>query len=182
VIIAMCVSLMKELRAEPYESTLPSRVRRAVQYVQLRDQQKQHAVALTALGANHEEILPDARQFPRYLKRTGKRSPSVGDLLRLLTQAGPEGVADTPSVPTARQYVAGMRTRRSSPPTGMAMLTDQHGEAAGRHTRRASEFRRRPGYAAASMSLSKRWLQRCLYSYAPAGSARNARSSGWSMR
>ena len=60
VIIAMCVSLMKALRAEPYESTLPSRVRRAVQYVQRRDQEKQHAIALTALGAEYHEIEPDA--------------------------------------------------------------------------------------------------------------------------
>jgi choline/carnitine/betaine transport len=62
VIIAMCVSLMKELRAEPYESTLPSRVRKAVQYVQRRDQEKQHAVALTALGADHQQIVPDDRE------------------------------------------------------------------------------------------------------------------------
>ena len=34
IIVAMCVSLMKSLRAEPYESTLPSRVRRAVQHAQ----------------------------------------------------------------------------------------------------------------------------------------------------
>jgi glycine betaine transporter len=61
VIIAMCVSLMKALRAEPYESTLPSRVRAAVQYVQRHDQQKQHAVALTALGADYHEIDPAAR-------------------------------------------------------------------------------------------------------------------------
>ena len=60
VIIAMCVSLMKALRAEPYESTLPSRVRRAVQYVQRHDQEQQHAIALTALGADHQEIVPDA--------------------------------------------------------------------------------------------------------------------------
>jgi glycine betaine transporter len=62
VIIAMCVSLMKALRAEPYESTLPSRVRRAVQYVQRHDQQEQHAIALTALGADHQEIVPDAEK------------------------------------------------------------------------------------------------------------------------
>ena len=61
VIITMCVSLMKALRDEPYESTLPSRVRRAVQYVQRRDQQKQHAIALTALGADYHEIEPDSR-------------------------------------------------------------------------------------------------------------------------
>jgi glycine betaine transporter len=64
VIIAMCVSLMKSLRSEPYESTLPSRVRRAVQYVQRRDEQKQHGIALTALGADYHEIEPDARKEP----------------------------------------------------------------------------------------------------------------------
>jgi hypothetical protein len=53
---------MKALRAEPYESTLPSRVRRAVQYVQRHDQQEQHAIALTALGADHHEIVPEAQE------------------------------------------------------------------------------------------------------------------------
>jgi glycine betaine transporter len=62
VIIAMCVSLIKALRAEPYESTLPSRVRRAVQYVQSQNQQEQHAIALTALGADHQEIVSDAQE------------------------------------------------------------------------------------------------------------------------
>jgi len=62
VIIAMCVSLMKALRAEPYESTLPSRLRRAVQYVQRHDQEKEHAIALAALGADHEDIVPDAQE------------------------------------------------------------------------------------------------------------------------
>ena len=57
VIIAMCVSLMKALRAEPYESTLPARLRKAVQHVQEHDQQEQHAIALTALGADHREIV-----------------------------------------------------------------------------------------------------------------------------
>jgi glycine betaine transporter len=61
VIVAMCVSLMKALRAEPYESTLPSRVRRAVQYVQRQNQEEQHAIALTALGADHQEIV-DAQE------------------------------------------------------------------------------------------------------------------------
>ena len=37
VICAMCVSLMKALRAEPFESTLPPRVRRAVQHAQQGD-------------------------------------------------------------------------------------------------------------------------------------------------
>jgi glycine betaine transporter len=64
VIIAMCVSLMKALRAEPYESTLPSRVRRAVQYVQRQKQQEQHAIALTALGADHQQIVSDAQAPP----------------------------------------------------------------------------------------------------------------------
>ena len=71
VIIAMCVSLMKALRAEPYESTLPSRVRRAVQYVQRHDQEEQHAIALAALGADHEEIVPDARSVIRRSRTTG---------------------------------------------------------------------------------------------------------------
>ena len=62
VIIAMCVSLMKALRAEPYESTLPSRVRRAVQYVQRHDQEQEHTIALAALGADHEDIVPDAQE------------------------------------------------------------------------------------------------------------------------
>jgi glycine betaine transporter len=61
VIIAMCVSLMKALRVEPYESTLPSRVRKAVQYVQRQNQQEQHAIALTALGADHQEIVQDTQ-------------------------------------------------------------------------------------------------------------------------
>ena len=60
VIIAMCVSLMKSLRAEPYESTLPSRVRKAVLYVQDKNEESQHAVALTALGADHEELNGDS--------------------------------------------------------------------------------------------------------------------------
>jgi glycine betaine transporter len=64
VIIAMCVSLLKALRAEPYEATLPSRVRRAVQYVQRHDQEEQHSIALAALGADHQEIVTDARERP----------------------------------------------------------------------------------------------------------------------
>lgn len=32
ILIAMCVSLIKELRRESFDSTLPSRVRRAVQH------------------------------------------------------------------------------------------------------------------------------------------------------
>ena len=59
VIIAMCVSLMRSLRAEPYESTLPSRVRKAVLYVQDRNEESQHTVALTALGADHQDVSED---------------------------------------------------------------------------------------------------------------------------
>ena len=65
VIIAMCVSLMKSLRAEPYESTLPSRIRKAVQYVQRRDEQEKHSIALTALGAEYHEIVPEAEEQRR---------------------------------------------------------------------------------------------------------------------
>ena len=34
ILIAMCVSLMKALRQETFEATLPSRVRRAVEHAQ----------------------------------------------------------------------------------------------------------------------------------------------------
>ncbi|PUA82566.1 BCCT family transporter [Nocardioides currus] len=52
IIVAMCVSLMKALRAEPYESTLPSRVRRAVLHAQKYDLVEQQTVALASLGAD----------------------------------------------------------------------------------------------------------------------------------
>ena len=55
VICAMCVSLMKALRAEPYESTLPSRVRKAVLHAQQYDNVDQHSVALAALGADPDK-------------------------------------------------------------------------------------------------------------------------------
>ncbi len=64
VIITMCVSLMKALRAEPYESTLPGRLRKAVQHVQRHDQEEQHAIALTALGADHQQIVPQSEELP----------------------------------------------------------------------------------------------------------------------
>ena len=51
VIVAMAVSLMKSLRAEPYESTLPSRVRRAVLHAQKHDLVEHQTVALAVLGA-----------------------------------------------------------------------------------------------------------------------------------
>ena len=56
VICAMCVSLMKALREEPYESTLPPRVRRAVQHAQKYDSMEHHTVALAAYGAEPEEV------------------------------------------------------------------------------------------------------------------------------
>lgn len=56
VICAMCVSLMKSLRQEPYESTLPSRVRKAVLHAQKYDSVENQSVALTALGADPEEV------------------------------------------------------------------------------------------------------------------------------
>ncbi|UAL30045.1 BCCT family transporter [Nocardioides rotundus] len=55
VIIAMCVSLMKALRQEPYESTLPARVRRAVVHAQEQDLIAQQSVALAALGHEYDE-------------------------------------------------------------------------------------------------------------------------------
>ena len=45
VIVAMCVSLMKSLRAEPYEVTLPTRVRRAVLHAQKYDLVEHQTVA-----------------------------------------------------------------------------------------------------------------------------------------
>ena len=56
VICAMCVSLMMALRAEPYESTLPPRVRKAVLHAQQYDSMEQHSVALAALGAEPEDL------------------------------------------------------------------------------------------------------------------------------
>lgn len=63
IIIAMCFSLMKSLRAEPYESTLPSRVRRAVLHAQRQDNQEHHMVALAALG-HDDPALADEPKTP----------------------------------------------------------------------------------------------------------------------
>jgi choline-glycine betaine transporter len=60
VICAMCVSLMKSLRAEPYESTLPPRVRRAVLHAQKFDSMEHHTVALAGYGADHQEVIASA--------------------------------------------------------------------------------------------------------------------------
>ena len=60
VIIAMCFSLMKALRAEPYEATLPSRVRRAVLHAQQHDLAEHQTVALAALGADTQKRSTDA--------------------------------------------------------------------------------------------------------------------------
>ncbi|MDT0183681.1 BCCT family transporter [Microbacterium sp. ARD31] len=59
VICAMCVSLLKSLRAEPYESTLPSRVRKAVLHAQHYDSMENQTVALAALGADPEDVTGD---------------------------------------------------------------------------------------------------------------------------
>ncbi|MBL0746005.1 BCCT family transporter [Nocardioides baculatus] len=65
VICAMCVSLMKSLREEPYESTLPPRVRRAVQHAQKYDSMEHHTVALAAYGAEPEEVSDAGEDSPR---------------------------------------------------------------------------------------------------------------------
>ena len=65
VICAMCVSLMKSLRAEPYESTLPPRVRRAVEHAQQYDSMEHHTVALAAYGAEPEEVTESGEDTPR---------------------------------------------------------------------------------------------------------------------
>jgi glycine betaine transporter len=59
VIVAMCVSLMKSLRTEPYESTLPSRVRRAVLHAQKYDLADHQTVALASLGADPAPVPDD---------------------------------------------------------------------------------------------------------------------------
>jgi hypothetical protein len=60
----MCVSLMKALRAEPYESTLPSRVRRAVLHAQKYDLVDQQSVALASLGHTPDEPERDPEDRP----------------------------------------------------------------------------------------------------------------------
>lgn len=50
VLIAMCVSTFKALRDEPYESTLPPRVRRAVLHAQQHDRLQHQTIALATLG------------------------------------------------------------------------------------------------------------------------------------
>jgi glycine betaine transporter len=52
VLIAMCVSTLKSLREEPYESTLPPRVRRAVQHAQRHDRLHHQTIALATLGCD----------------------------------------------------------------------------------------------------------------------------------
>ena len=59
IIVAMCVSLMKSLRAEPYESTLPPRVRRAVQHAQRYELIEHQSVALAALGHEADHLVDD---------------------------------------------------------------------------------------------------------------------------
>ena len=64
VIVAMCVSLMKALRQEPYESTLPTRVRRAVLYAQRHEMEEANLVALAALGHEHDQLADDEQDGP----------------------------------------------------------------------------------------------------------------------
>ena len=52
VLIAMCVSTLKALRDEPYESTLPPRVRRAVLHAQRQDRLQHQTIALATLGCD----------------------------------------------------------------------------------------------------------------------------------
>lgn len=52
VLIAMCVSTFKSLRDEPYESTLPPRVRRAVLHAQRHDRLQHQTIALATLGCD----------------------------------------------------------------------------------------------------------------------------------
>jgi len=58
VLIAMCVSTLKSLRDEPYESTLPPRVRRAVLHAQRHDRLQHQTIALATLGCDG----PDDRE------------------------------------------------------------------------------------------------------------------------
>lgn len=55
IIVIMCASLMKSLRAEPYESTLAPRVRRAVLHAQEHDLMEHQSVVLATLGHDAEK-------------------------------------------------------------------------------------------------------------------------------
>lgn len=99
VIVAMCVSLMKSLRAEPYESTLPDRVRRAVLHAQKHDLVEQQTVALATLGADpapesegesERDDLDDPARDRNRPPRTGVgEEPTVRDTVR---DTGVDGV------------------------------------------------------------------------------------------
>ena len=52
ILIAMCFSLLKSLREEPFESTLPPRVRRAVLHAQRQDRLEHQSIALATLGCD----------------------------------------------------------------------------------------------------------------------------------
>ena len=52
VLIVMCLSTLKALREEPYESTLPPRVRRAVLHAQRHDRLEHQSIALATLGCD----------------------------------------------------------------------------------------------------------------------------------
>ena len=56
ILIAMCISLWKSLREEPFEATLTPRVRRAVEHAQKSDLAEHNLVAMAALGHDHPEF------------------------------------------------------------------------------------------------------------------------------
>ena len=78
IIVVMCVSLMKSLRAEPYESTLAPRVRRAVLHAQEHDLMEHQSVVLATLGHDAEEAdLADLADS--WTTRTVKRTVDAVD-------------------------------------------------------------------------------------------------------
>ncbi|MDZ5663114.1 BCCT family transporter [Nocardioides sp. S-58] len=90
VICAMCVSLMKALREEPYESTLPPRVRKAVLHAQRYDSMENHSVALAALGADPDDVSPG----PAGSSASGSTDARTGARARTSTEAGTEASAE----------------------------------------------------------------------------------------
>ena len=94
VIIAMCVSLMKALRDEPYEATLPSRVRRAVLHAQEHDLAEHQTVALAALGAETHGTID---------RRGGRTSPLPA---RLRPELSFSTLGRVPSIPRGQKRSA----------------------------------------------------------------------------
>ena len=78
VLIAMCVSTLKSLREEPYESTLPPRVRRAVLHAQRQDRLEHQSIALATLGCDGLDDGSDsvpAQQSTEYSTNTKSSGP-----------------------------------------------------------------------------------------------------------